>query len=141
MTLSPPFSAVSADTADDEIEGLLETMTLKDLVDAGMATFCTRFDPAAAGSLDGVIQWEVGDPTNRERQQLVVDAGACHTVAIRDDDDEPPRRAHVLLSATPIEFVRVVAGVADPIELFTAGRVLIAGNLPLARAFASWFPT
>lgn len=139
-----PFDEVEPSSDDAAITTRVTAIGVAEVVGTGMRWLQERFDAEAAASSSGVIQWDITDGDERHRWQLVVADGACNLIAVdadgAGDDGQPRLRPDVTLAASPAEFVRLVAGVAGLMERFTAGHVLVAGNLPLARATASWFP-
>lgn len=138
MTAPEPFASIRPGADDAELDALVAPLDGADVVAAGMRWLEERFDPAAAGSVGAIIQWEVTSGATRHRWQLVVVEGACRAGPVDDAGDSP--RPHVMLAAPVAEFVRVVSGRVELMERFANGHVVIAGNLPLARALAGWFP-
>ena len=140
MAAPDPFDRIDPTTDDPTIDAHVDRLGMDEVVRRGVHWLQERFDADAVGSLDGVIQWEVTGGGRRQRWQIVVASGACAVVDPDAATDDAALRPHVTLASDAREFVRVVSDAADLMERFTAGHVLIAGNLPLARALASWFP-
>lgn len=132
-----PFGDVTAQTTDDEIHAMVDDPSAT--VAAGIAWLQERFDPSATDTT-GAIQFEVSTGDSKARWQVRVGDGACEIIDIDGDPHAEPRRADVIAATSLPEFVRIVAGTADLMERFSAGHVLIAGTLPLARALPVWFP-
>ena len=94
-----------------------------------------NLDAEAAGDTKAVLEWQVavGPDEAPRRYQLVVAGGAC-TV-----DPAATHEPDVVFTVGGVDFLRMVAGTADPGELFMFGRLQATGDLFLAAQSRAFF--
>lgn len=81
----------------------------------------------------GAIRFDIGDGQNVDTWYAVLANGICETS--RELDSARPR---VTISISAYDFVRLVTG-ADPIKLFTAGKLRLAGDTYFGASVAELF--
>lgn len=92
-------------------------------------------DPAAAGDLDAVVEWRIGDRPGGgdDRWQVVFTRGA---VAVERDGSAAP---DVVYELGGVDFMRLCADPARGPELFLYGRLRIEGDLVLGAQMPALF--
>jgi putative sterol carrier protein len=94
-----------------------------------------NLDAEAAGDTNAVLEWQVatGPDEPPRRYQLVIAGGTCTL------DTAAGHRADVVFTIGGVDFLRMVAGMADPGELFMFGRLQATGDLFLAAQSRAFF--
>jgi hypothetical protein len=92
-------------------------------------------DAAAAGELDAVVEWRVGDRPDggHDRWQVTIRGGGA-TIA-RDGDAEP----RVVYTVGAVDFLRLSSGQLEGPQLFLTGRLRVDGDLFLAAQMPALF--
>jgi len=105
------------------------------LLDAIVSTMEDRFLPEMAKGVDAVVQWNVLDRPGggEDTFQVKIHDGSCATT--RGAPDLP----RVTISMRPVPFTRLITGQANPMKLFTFGKLSIQGDLALAARVSRFF--
>ena len=106
------------------IDGVLEK------VFAGMAG---SFSPAKAAGQQAVVQYEITGPDGSHEYAMRIADGRCEIEAGRA---ESPR---VSLRIGLADFLRLITGAANGMQLFMTGKLKVAGDLFFAQTYQSWF--
>ncbi|MFB9234820.1 SCP2 sterol-binding domain-containing protein [Plantactinospora siamensis] len=88
-----------------------------------------------AGSTNAVIHWNItGRPDGgTDTYEVAIENGAC-TVT-----ETPQRDPKLSLTMGPVEFLKIVAGAANPVMMFMTGKLKAKGDLGLAANIANLF--
>lgn len=87
-----------------------------------------RLDVEAAGALDAVVEWRIGDAVEGEHDAWQVTIAEGRATVEAGAPDKP----RVVYTIGAVDFLRLVAGAADGPVLFLRGRLKIRGDLLLA---------
>ncbi|KDE40415.1 MAG: SCP2 sterol-binding domain-containing protein [Nitrincola lacisaponensis] len=100
-------------------------------LNAVFAAMEQRFNPAAAGDLQAVFQYQItdGDPW-----AVTVDGGSCKVEQIAHDAPT------VTLTMDSQTLEEVMSGETDGMQAFMTGRIQADGDIMLATRLASLFP-
>ncbi|MBN1287979.1 MAG: SCP2 sterol-binding domain-containing protein [Anaerolineae bacterium] len=91
-----------------------------------------RFLPERARGVNAVIQFKLSGENGGEWYLTVAD-GQC---TVEPGVSEKPR---VTIAMADADYVALIEGTANPMQLFMAGKVKIDGDLMLAQAMTNWF--
>jgi putative sterol carrier protein len=88
-----------------------------------------------AGSTNAVIHWTIsGRPDGgADTYEVVIENGTCQVSETADRDPK------LSLTMGPVEFLKVVAGAANPVMMFMSGKLKAKGDLGLAANIANLF--
>jgi putative sterol carrier protein len=136
QSMIPPdqFASLIAQASDEQLaEGFA---TNRDqILDEIFNRWPSQFRPEKARDVDAVVEWQITRPEGGEdRWQITIRDGRC--TATRDGDDPDP---DVSFRVAPVEFVKLIAGVASGPQMFVFGKLKVRGNLMLAARFQSLF--
>jgi putative sterol carrier protein len=106
------------------IDGVLEK------VFAGMAG---SFNPEKAAGQQAVVQYEITGPDGSHEYAMRIADGRCEIEAGRA---ESPR---VSLRIGLADFLRLITGAANGMQLFMTGKLKVSGDLFFAQTYQSWF--
>jgi putative sterol carrier protein len=106
------------------IDGVLEN------VFAGMAG---SFNPDKAAGQQAVVQYEITGPDGSHDYAMRIADGRCE---IDQGRAESPR---VSLRIALADFLRLITGAANGMQLFMTGKLKVTGDLFFAQTYQSWF--
>jgi putative sterol carrier protein len=109
---------------DGGIDGVLEK------VFAGMSE---SFNPEKAAGQQAVVQYEISAPDGSHEYAMRVADGRCE---IDRGRAESPR---VSLRIGLADFLRLITGAANGMQLFMTGKLKVSGDLFFAQTYQSWF--
>ena len=109
---------------DGGVEGVL------DKVFAGMSE---SFSPAKAAGHQAVVQYEIGAPDGSHEYTMRIADGRCE---IEKGRAESPR---VTIRIGLADFLRLITGGANGMQLFMTGKLKVSGDLFFAQTYQSWF--
>jgi putative sterol carrier protein len=109
---------------DGGIDGVLEK------VFAGMSE---SFNPEKAAGQQAVVQYEISAPAGSHEYAMRVADGRCE---IDRGRAESPR---VSLRIGLADFLRLITGAANGMQLFMTGKLKVSGDLFFAQTYQSWF--
>jgi len=96
-------------------------------------TMVTLFNPAAAGSLNKTLQWNItGEDAGV--YALKIANGTCELIK------GGVEKADMTLTVKDEDWLAVAEGRLDPMNAFAAGKVKIAGDMMLAMKLQPLFP-
>jgi putative sterol carrier protein len=106
------------------VEGVLSQ------VFAGMAE---SFNPAKAAGQQATVQYEIGAPDGTHEWAMRIADGACE---VEPGRAESPR---VTIRMGLGDFLRLITGKANGMQLFMTGKLKVAGDLFFAQTYQGWF--
>ena len=109
---------------DGGVDGVL------DKVFAGMAE---SFSPAKAAGQQAVVQYEISAPDGGHEYAMRIADGRCE---IEQGRAESPR---VTIRIALADFLRLITGNANGMQLFMTGKLKVSGDLFFAQTYQSWF--
>jgi putative sterol carrier protein len=109
---------------DGGVEGVL------DKVFTGMSE---SFSPAKAAGQQAVVQYEIGAPDGSHEYTMRIADGRCE---IEKGRAESPR---VTIRIGLADFLRLITGGANGMQLFMTGKLKVSGDLFFAQTYQSWF--
>lgn len=127
------FAALVREASDEQLEsGFHENREV--LLEEIFRRMPEQFDPERGAGVEAVIEWQITKPDGEpDRWQLAIRDGAC--TSTREGTAEPD----VSMRVAPVDFVKLITGVAAGPKLFVFGRLRIRGNLMLAARMQGWF--
>lgn len=130
------FAQIVKGLSAREIAELAQDAVLRERVlDEVFARMERQFRPEAAGTLKALIRWQI---TGAD------DAEACYETLIADRTctvhkgrtDAAPR---VTLTLKDVDFLKLVSGNANPIQMFFTRKVKLKGDVQLAATLTRYF--
>ena len=106
------------------VDGVLEK------VFAGMSG---SFNPEKAAGQQAVVQYEITAPDGNHAYAMRIADGRCE---IDKGQAESPR---VSLRLGLADFLRLITGAANGMQLFMTGKLKVSGDLFFAQTYQSWF--
>jgi putative sterol carrier protein len=129
------LSAAVEQRSSEELVGAIQQQEggvggLLDQVFAGMGR---SFNPAKAGGQEAEVQYEISAPDGTHEYAMRIADGRCETERGRADN---PR---VTVRIGLADFLRLITGNANGMQMFMTGRLRVAGDLFFAQTYQSWF--
>jgi hypothetical protein len=122
------FARLVKGTPDSDLQALLDGHLRASILDGIFTRMPESFRPDRAGTTEAVIHWIVtGGPNGSDTYEVRVADGRCETSSQASTDT--PRLA---ITVSPVDFVKVVSGNANPVMMFMSGRLKAKGDLGLA---------
>jgi putative sterol carrier protein len=109
---------------DGGVDGVLEK------VFTGMSE---TFNPEKAAGQQAVVQYEIGAPDGTHEYAMRIADGRCE---IEKGQAESPR---VTIRIGLADFLRLITGGANGMQLFMTGKLKVSGDLFFAQTYQSWF--
>jgi putative sterol carrier protein len=109
---------------DGGVDGVLEK------VFTGMSE---SFSPEKAAGQQAVVQYEIGAPDGTHEYTMRIADGRCE---IEQGRAESPR---VTIRIGLADFLRLITGGANGMQLFMTGKLKVSGDLFFAQTYQSWF--
>jgi len=97
---------------------------------AGMAE---SFNPAKAAGQQATVQYEISSPTGTHEWAMRIADGNCE---VEEGRAESPR---VTIRMALGDFLRLITGQANGMQLFMTGKLKVSGDLFFAQTYQSWF--
>ncbi len=104
--------------------------TFIDQVFAGMMQ---AFNPSKAGDQSATIQYEIGVPDGTRPYTMRIADGRCQ---VERGSAENPR---VTIRVGLIDFLGLITGKANGVQLFMTGKLKVSGDLFFAQSYQAWF--
>jgi putative sterol carrier protein len=101
-----------------------------DQVFAGMQS---AFNPSKAGDQQATIQFEIGVPDGTRPYTMRIADGRCE---VQRGTAESPR---VTIRAGLVDFLRLITGKVNGVQLFMTGKLKVSGDLFFAQTYQGWF--
>lgn len=129
------FAQLVKNTPADQLLAVMQSESRSKVLDAIFSRMPTMFRRDRAGSTSTVIHWTVGDRPDggADTYELVIADGACTL------SPAPERDAKLTINVGPLEFLKVVTGVGNPVMMFMTGKLKAKGDLGLAANIANLF--
>jgi putative sterol carrier protein len=132
------FSALSAAVEQNSNEELVAAIQRQEggvdavlgQVFAGMAE---SFSPAKAAGQQATVQYEISSPEGTHEWAMRIADGRCE---VEPGTAESPR---VTIRIGLADFLRLITGKAQGMQLFMTGKLKVAGDLFFAQTYQSWF--
>ena len=109
---------------DGGVDGVLEK------VFTGMSE---SFNPEKAAGQQAVVQYEIGAPDGTHEYAMRIADGRCE---IEKGRAESPR---VTIRIGLADFLRLITGEANGMQLFMTGKLKVSGDLFFAQTYQAWF--
>ena len=91
------------------------------------------FNPDKAAAQQAVVQYEITAPDGSHEYAMRIADGRCE---IEKGQAESPR---VSLRIGLADFLRLITGAANGMQLFMTGKLKVSGDLFFAQTYQSWF--
>ncbi|HZD69836.1 MAG TPA: SCP2 sterol-binding domain-containing protein [Actinomycetes bacterium] len=91
------------------------------------------FNPSKAGDQQATIQYEIGVPDGTRSYAMRIGDGRCE---IERGSAESPR---VTIRVGLVDFLRLITGKANGVQLFMTGKLKVSGDLFFAQSYQAWF--
>jgi putative sterol carrier protein len=132
------FGALSALVDDRSTEELTEAVQQQDggaagVLDKVFAGMVRSFNAAKAAGQEAVVQYEIAAPDGGHQYHMRVADGRCEVDRGRADS---PR---VTIRTGVADFLRLVTGKANGMQLYMTGKLKVAGDLFFAQTYQAWF--
>jgi len=129
------FAQLVKTTPDAQLAGVMGSDNRGKILDAIFARFPALFRADRAGSTSAIIHWNIsGRPDGGvDTYELVIADGAC---TLSPTPDQDPKLA---VTVGPVDFLKVVTGVGNPMMMFMTGKLKAKGDLGLAANIANLF--
>ena len=93
----------------------------------------SAFNPSKAGGQEATVQYEISAPDGTHSYAMRIADGRCE---IDKGRAESPR---VTLRIGLADFLRLITGAANGMQLFMTGKLKVSGDLFFAQTYQSWF--
>ncbi|HEY0701099.1 MAG TPA: SCP2 sterol-binding domain-containing protein [Micromonospora sp.] len=129
------FAKLVKSTPDKQIAEVMKTDLRDKVLSEVFGRMPAMFRADRAGATSAVIHWNItGRPDGgTDLYEVVIENGTC-TV-----NHTPTRDPKLSLTLGPVEFLKVVAGVGNPVMMFMTGKLKAKGDLGLAANIANLF--
>ena len=129
------FAQIVKSTPDEKIKEVMRSDLRDKILDEVFARFPALFRPDRAGSTNAVIHWNVTERPDggEDTYEVVIVDGTCTTSPI------PEREPKLALTLSPVDFMKVISGEANPVMMFMTGKLKAKGDLGLAANIANLF--
>ena len=99
----------------------------------GLHGHVESFSPEKAAGQQAVVQYEIGAPDGTHEYAMRIADGRCE---IEKGRAESPR---VTIRIGLADFLRLITGGANGMQLFMTGKLKVSGDLFFAQTYQSWF--
>ncbi|HEU4424604.1 MAG TPA: SCP2 sterol-binding domain-containing protein [Pilimelia sp.] len=129
------FAKIVRSTPDETINEVMRGDLREKVLDEIFSRFPTLFRPDRAGSTNAVIHWSITERPDggEDTYEVIIADGVC-TVS-----PAPEKEPKLALTLSPLDFVKVISGAANPVMLFMTGKLKAKGDLGLAANIANLF--
>ncbi|MFI5840913.1 SCP2 sterol-binding domain-containing protein [Catenuloplanes sp. NPDC051500] len=135
-TMEPrEFSKIVKSTPDSKIAEVMGGPQRTLILDEVFSRMPKQFRPERAGDTNAVIHWTVtGRPDGgADTYEIVIDKGAC---TLSPTVDRTPKLA---LTMGPVEFIKLISGLGNPVMMFMTGKLKADGSMGLASQIQTLF--
>lgn len=121
--------------SNDEISAAIQTQEggSAKFLDGVFEGMSTAFNPSKAGGQQATVQYQITAPDGTHSYSMHIADGRCQ---IERGPAESPR---VTIRAAMPDFLRLITGKANGVQLFMTGKLKIEGDLFFAQTFQGWF--
>jgi putative sterol carrier protein len=129
------FAQLVKSTPDAQIAQVMQSDLRGKILGQVFERMPTLFRADRAGSTNAVIHWNITDRPDggTDTYEVVVENGACTT------SDKAERDPKLSLTMGPVDFMKIVAGAANPVMMFMTGKLKAKGDLGLAANIGNLF--
>ncbi|MFF5172517.1 SCP2 sterol-binding domain-containing protein [Micromonospora sp. NPDC000089] len=129
------FAQLVKSTPDDKIAQVMSGDARGKILHEVFSRMPQLFRADRAGATNAVIHWNItGRPDGgTDSYEVVVENGTCVV------NETPQRDPKLSLTMGPVEFLKIVAGAANPVMMFMTGKLKAKGDLGLAANIANLF--
>ncbi|WP_433053900.1 SCP2 sterol-binding domain-containing protein [Dactylosporangium sp. CS-033363] len=129
------FAQLVKNAPDSQLADIMSSPQRKTILDTIFSRFPELFRADRAGSTNAIIHWNItGAPDGgADSYELVIANGTC---ALSPSPDQEPKLA---ITVGPVDFLKVVSGVGNPMMMFMTGKLKAKGDLGLAANIANLF--
>jgi hypothetical protein len=129
------FAKIVKSTPDETIKEVMRGDLREKVLDEVFGRFPTMFRPDRAGSTNAAIHWTITERPDggEDTYEVVIVDGTCTVSA------SPEWEPKLALTLSPIDFIKVVSGSANPVMMFMTGKLKAKGDLGLAANIANLF--
>jgi putative sterol carrier protein len=129
------FAQLVKGAPDSQLAEIMNSPQRKTVLDTLFSRFPELFRPDRAGSTNAVIHWNITGAADGgvDSYELVIADGKCVLSPSPDQD------AKLSITVGPVDFLKVVSGVGNPMMMFMTGKLKAKGDLALAANIANLF--
>jgi putative sterol carrier protein len=129
------FAQLVKSTPDAQIAQVMQSDLRGKILGQVFERMPSLFRADRAGSTNAVIHWNITDRPDggTDTYEVVVENGACTT------SDKAERDPKLSLTMGPVDFMKIVAGAANPVMMFMTGKLKAKGDLGLAANIGNLF--
>ena len=129
------FAQLVKSASDSQLNEIMAGDARGKVLDEIFRRMPTLFRPDRAGNTNAVIHWTItGRPDGgSDTYEIVIADGQCK---LSESPDQEPKLA---LTMGPADFLKVTAGVGNPVMMFMTGKIKAKGDLGLAANIANLF--
>jgi putative sterol carrier protein len=132
------FSALSAAVEQNSNEELVAAIQqqeggVKGVLAQVFAGMAESFSPAKAAGQEATVQYEISAPDGTHEWAMRIADGRCE---VEEGRVESPR---VTIRIGLADFLRLITGKANGMQLFMTGKLKVSGDLFFAQTYQSWF--
>lgn len=135
-TLAPrEFALLVRRASTDDLRQLMRGDRRKTVLDGVFLRMPDVFRADVARATNAVVHWRIADRTDggEDTYEVVIAEGRCRV------SPAPAHTPRLTLTIGAVDFLRMVAGLANPMLLFLRGRMRAKGDQGLAMRFPSMF--
>jgi putative sterol carrier protein len=129
------FAGLVKSAPDSQLAEIMSSPQRKTILDAIFSRFPELFRADRAGSTNAIIHWNItgGADGGTDSYELVIADGTC---VLSPSPDQDPKLS---ITVGPVDFLKVVSGVGNPMMMFMTGKLKAKGDLALAANIANLF--
>jgi putative sterol carrier protein len=122
-------------SSNEELVGTIQQQEggVPGVLDKVFAGMSESFNPDKAAGQQAVVQYEINAPDGVHQYAMRIADGRCE---IDKGQAESPR---VSLRLGLADFLRLITGAANGMQLFMTGKLKVSGDLFFAQTYQSWF--
>jgi putative sterol carrier protein len=121
--------------SNDEINAVIQAQEggSPKFLDGVFEGMSTAFNPSKAGEQQATVQYEITAPDGAHAYSMRIADGRCQ---VERGAAESPR---VTIRAALPDFLRLITGKVNGVQLFMTGKLKVSGDLFFAQTFQGWF--
>jgi putative sterol carrier protein len=129
------FAQLVKNAPDSQLADMMNSPQRKTILDTIFSRFPELFRADRAGSTNAIIHWNItGAPDGgTDSYELVIANGVCTL------SPSPEQEPKLSITVGPVDFLKVVSGVGNPMMMFMTGKLKAKGDLGLAANIANLF--
>jgi putative sterol carrier protein len=122
-------------SSNEELVGAIQQQEggVDGVLDKVFSGMSESFNPDKAAGQQAVVQYEISAPDGGQEYAMRIADGRCE---IDKGRVESPR---VTLRICLADFLRLITGAANGMQLFMTGKLKVSGDLFFAQTYQSWF--